>query len=164
MPKPDPIAALLAMPGAANLLAEGRIAGLGDVAAPVKQVAARPAKPPTAIESRVRVEIELIGLVLRSEANTGGRLRERIGRKEAVKAAVRNALADVRIVPRFPVRVVLTKLGGKPWDDDNLANGFKACRDVAAEWLEVDDGDRSKVRFVYRQRAAYKQGIRITVG
>jgi hypothetical protein len=45
-------------------------------------------------------------------------------------------------------------------DDDNLTGALKGVRDAVAQWLEVDDRDRSRVRYVYeQQRGSWGVGI-----
>ncbi len=115
--------------------------------------------------ARVRLIVWIPGLVVRSEANIGGELRGKIARKVAIKSAVESALSTT--LPPFavaPVRVVLTRVGTRRMDDDNLANAFKPVRDVIAKWLGVDDGNRAAVRWVYRQRPGYVAGVRVAVG
>jgi aspartate oxidase len=48
------------------------------------------------------------------------------------------------------VVVTLTRVGPRTLDTDNLASGFKACRDEIASLLGVDDGS-SMVEWIYRQ-------------
>lgn len=117
-----------------------------------------PDLPPPA--PRVVVVLD-VPVRLASEANARGTLRAKIGRKAAVKAAVRAALA-LAAPPPLPVRVTLTRVGGKRLDSDNAARACKAVRDVVAEWLGLDDAD-SRVRWVVRQRAGWAAGVRIRV-
>ena len=63
---------------------------------------------------------------------------------------------------RWPVVVRLTRIGPRKLDSDNVAGACKATRDGVADWLGVDDGDESRVRWVYAQeRGAY--GVRVEV-
>lgn len=131
------------------------------------------AKTPTVAETlppipppRMRIILDLPGVIVKSEANIGGKMRAKMARKSAVKEAVRMAMP-----PRFPmncwqwpVRVKMIRVGGKKLDDDNLDNAFKAVRDVVAEWLQVDDGDHTRVRFTCRQEPGWKAGIRVEIG
>lgn len=52
--------------------------------------------------------------------------------------------------------ITLTRVGARMLDPDNLANSFKAVQDAIAKRLGIDDGDQSKVRWVYEQRATGK--------
>lgn len=51
----------------------------------------------------------------------------------------------------WPVTVKLTRVGPRKLDSDNLAGACKAVRDGVADWLGVDDGDESRVRWEYAQ-------------
>ena len=97
-----------------------------------------------------------------SEANTGGRMRERIKRKLAVKNAVDwhlmladrdgSAMELDRIEDRRKrFHVTMTRIGPRALDDDNLAYACKAARDRVAKWLGVDDGDTKRVTWSYAQ-------------
>lgn len=51
-----------------------------------------------------------------------------------------------------PFEVELTRIRGprgRVLDDDNLQGGFKALRDGIADALQVNDGDKTRVRWVY---------------
>jgi hypothetical protein len=50
-------------------------------------------------------------------------------------------------------------------DPDNLANSFKAVQDAVAKRLGIDDGDQSKVRWVYEQRATgrHEYGLEVKI-
>jgi hypothetical protein len=65
---------------------------------------------------------------------------------------------------QWPVTVRLTRIGPRKLDSDNVAGACKATRDGVADWLRVDDGDESKVRWEYSQcksAASYAYGVRI---
>lgn len=98
-----------------------------------------------------------------SEANAGGRRRDAIARKSAVKAAVRAALGLGK-PPPLPVVVWLTRVGSgtRPLDDDNLQRALKAVRDVVAEWLGADDAD-PRIRWRYKQRRDWSPAVVIDV-
>lgn len=69
------------------------------------------------------------------------------------RTTVHNALAQVAQPPELPLTIVLTRIGPKMLDTDNLAGGFKAVRDGIADWLHVDDGS-DQLDWQYRQRCA----------
>lgn len=125
----------------------------------------RQKKPILPAAPRFYLRITLPGVLVVSELNIGKGLRAKIARKTAVKEAVRLALPIKSAKWWFgtPIRVTFTRLGTKKLDDDNLTGAFKAVRDVMAEWLGVDDGDTSRVRWVYKQRASFVAGIRIEI-
>jgi len=66
--------------------------------------------------------------------------------------------------PALPCVCTLTRFApSNGLDDDNLAGSLKGVRDAVADWLGVDDRDRSRVRYVYeQQRAPWAVGIAFT--
>ncbi len=106
-----------------------------------------------------RLVVRIPGLVVVSEANRRDHHMARHRRAKGQAAAVALALAPCPRVP-LPVRVALVRVGGRPLDPDNLAGGFKAVQDEVARWLGVDDGDRHRVRWNYRQRPAQAGEVR----
>lgn len=54
--------------------------------------------------------------------------------------------------PELPAVVMLTRVGPRPLDSDNLAFAFKSVRDAIAAWVGVDDGPGSGLTWVYDQR------------
>ena len=106
------------------------------------------------------------GVILKSESNIGGRLRAKISRKLEVKQAVRTYLAGV-VIPftAYPLQVTLTRIanGGRRLDPGNLEIVFKAVQDVVSEHWEFDDGDRSKVKWRFKQRTSWADQAGILV-
>lgn len=131
--------------------------GLGSVHL-VPNTAERSSSPPAL--SRLTLTVTISPLRLPSEANRGGKLKDKIHRKNGVKAAVKASL-PMLCFP-LPAVVTMTRLGGKRLDDDNLRRALKAVRDVVAEWLGVDDAD-PKVCWRCRQRPAWRMGCRIWI-
>jgi hypothetical protein len=85
-------------------------------------------------------------------------------RAKRVKAEKERAaweLARWAAKPPIPCVVVLTRFApSNGLDDDNLAGSLKGVRDAVADWLGVDDRDRSRVRYLYeQQRAGWGVGI-----
>lgn len=72
---------------------------------------------------------------------------------------------DLLTLMGTPYVVTFTHLGPRTMDDDNLASGFKKCRDAVATLLGVNDGDTSSIQFLYRQEPAktYSARVRIEV-
>lgn len=104
-------------------------------------------------------------VVVRSEANLGGKLRCKLARKNQIKAGVHDALAQVFVgdaARRQPVTVTLTRLAAKKLDDDNLRRAMKPVRDEVAAWLGMDDAD-PRITWRYDQRAAWALGIELHV-
>ena len=89
---------------------------------------------------------------IESEANRREHWAARHRRAKAQRAAIGAALLLAGQPPSPPLVVVLTRIGPKLLDTDNLAGGFKAVRDAIAEWLGVDDGPTSRVEWRYEQR------------
>ncbi len=96
-----------------------------------------------------------IPLKVISEANRPGKEHWRIKRRRKkdqqseVLAELQNALLGKTF--DFPVEVKLVRIGPKALDSDNLANAFKAVQDAIASKLGIDDGDKTKVQWVYDQ-------------
>ncbi len=119
-------------------------------------------RPEPAPEPRCEIRVWL-PLKVVSEANTGGKLHAKLARKAATKAMVAAVLR--RFTSDFPLPCVVTMVreGGKRLDTGgNLEAAFKVVRDSVALWLGCDDAD-SRVRWVCKQRAAFRPGIEIRV-
>lgn len=54
--------------------------------------------------------------------------------------------------PSTPLLVTMTRIAPRRLDSDNLAASCKHVRDGVADFLGVNDGDESKVRWSYAQR------------
>lgn len=114
--------------------------------------------------ARIRLVIELPGVIIKSEPNIGGKLHAKLARKAAVKDAIRAALREVAMPQSWEqYRVKLIRVGGKKLDGDNLQTAMKPVRDCIAEWQGEDDGD-SRFRWSYSQRPGYWSGIIIEIG
>jgi crossover junction endodeoxyribonuclease RusA len=71
---------------------------------------------------------------------------------KAHRNAAKTALMSVAPeAPELPLTVILTRLGPRTLDTDNLASCLKAVRDGVADWLGVDDGD-ARLDWQYEQR------------
>ncbi len=55
------------------------------------------------------------------------------------------------VIPPGPLVVIITRIGPRKLDDDNLASACKYVRDQIAEKVGVDDGS-SFYTWVYKQR------------
>ena len=117
-------------------------------------------KPEKKATAKLSLSILISPLTLKSEANAGGKLRDKIARKSAVKSAIVHALPDMRFP--LPVVVKLTRISIKKCDDDNLRSTLKAVRDSVAAWLGVDDAD-PRIKWEYGQRAGYVAGCMIRI-
>lgn len=72
---------------------------------------------------------------------------------KAQRQATKHALQALALPPVPPMTIILTRIGPKTLDGDNLAGGFKSCRDGVADWLGVDDGHPG-LDWQYSQRSA----------
>ena len=64
-----------------------------------------------------------------------------------------------------PITVVLTRIGKKTLDDDNLQSGFKATRDGVADWLGIDDGSPLLTwRYAQEKGKQYAAHVAVTWG
>lgn len=68
--------------------------------------------------------------------------------RTAARAAMTGAATSA---PPPPLTVVLTRLGPRTLDGDNLQASLKAVRDGIADWLGLDDG-HAGLDWQYRQR------------
>ena len=75
-----------------------------------------------------------------SEANAREHWRIVAKRKASHREIARTMLQKYARPNPQPITVVLTRIGKKTLDDDNLQSGFKATRDGVADWLGIDDG------------------------
>jgi hypothetical protein len=120
----------------------------------------RPAPPPPPV---VVIDVTVPGVRLVSEANAGGRRKDAIARKLAVKDAVRNALPRLADPLPLPAAVTITRIGTRKLDEhDNLGRSVKAVVDVVSQWLAVDDAD-PRVTWAVRQEPGYGPAVRIRV-
>lgn len=108
-------------------------------------------------------------VVVRSEANVREHWAKRHRRFQdqrfLVRCAWRNEVgshSERNLRGFLPSTIVLTRLGGRRLDSDNLAGAFKAVRDELAALMEFDDGD-DRVSWDYKQAKAKEQGIRVEV-
>ena len=106
-----------------------------------------------------------VPVVVKSEMN----LREHWAARHRRFAKQAEAVKMVSLLSRIdlmqlavPLRITLTRLGGKGLDSDNLAGGFKGIRDAVANLLMMDDAD-PRLTWVYRQEPGGLQGVRITL-
>ena len=103
-----------------------------------------------------------------SEANLREAWQKKWKRKREQHAATRAAWSKAaKRLPRpvsVPCVVRFTRIGPQKLDDDNLAGGFKACRDEIARQIGIDDGSEL-VRWEYAQVAVGKRiySVRVEV-
>lgn len=107
----------------------------------------------------------LIGLRILAPGN----LRRGTSRWSASRRAQRDrsAVSTAWVMHRWPkgsrpATVILSRLGPRQLDGDNLQAGFKAVRDQVAAECGIDDGDPG-VTWIYEQETSKPWGCRITV-
>jgi hypothetical protein len=101
------------------------------------------------IEARACAFVVPIRVV--SEANVRGGWQSVDRRKCIQQRATHAELAKHGARMTAPVVVVLTRVGTKQLDDDNLRGAFKHVRDEVARWLLTDDGSDA-ITWDYEQR------------
>lgn len=77
--------------------------------------------------------------------------------------ALQNNLVGRKVT--FPCVVKLTRIGPRALDTDNLAGSLKHVQDSVARKLGVDDGDTTRVTWVYAQAPIRirEYAVRITI-
>lgn len=81
---------------------------------------------------------------------------------KAQRATTKHALQALALPPAPPLTIVLTRIGPKTLDTDNLAGGFKATRDGVADWLGVDDG-HPELDWQYAQRCSGRKTYEVEI-
>ena len=83
-------------------------------------------------------------------------------RKKAAHARQQRQTARLIVMPvELPILVLITRVGPRKLDSDNLAISAKHVRDGIADVLGVDDGDETKVRWEYAQEKGKGYGCRV---
>lgn len=114
------------------------------------------------------VEFEIRGLKLVSEANQREHHMVRARRKKLQTDTARAHALSHRARPVLPLRIVITRIGAKRLDQDNLAGACKGVQDGLALAYKFDDGD-PRVQWVYEQECRRSQngvqpyGVRVKV-
>ena len=109
-----------------------------------------------------RVDVVLKGLRLVSEANAHELPHVRHRRAKVERSIVDTALASTPH-PRGVTRVVITRVGKRLLDTDNLAGAAKHARDAVAAWLGIDDGPRGPVAWEVVQEIGKGYAVRIAI-
>lgn len=125
-----------------------------------KVVAARPrkrrAKKRVARDgplSVVRVSdsaVTIEGLRVATTKNSRVHWRAKAARVKFERRSAILACVNMR-PPAFPCVVRLTRVGPRKLDANNASETLQAIQDGVADWLGVDDGDETKVRWEYAQ-------------
>ena len=108
-----------------------------------------------------RVELTM-PIVLVSEANQREHWRTRHARKKTQQKIAAACLTIYGRIDRVRVdRVLITRMGGRKLDSDNLVGSGKHVRDAIARWLGIDDGDE-RITWSYAQESGPLKGVRVT--
>jgi hypothetical protein len=98
-----------------------------------------------------------------SVANMREHWRRRAARAKLHRDTTRWVLAPHR-VPNLPCTITLTRIAPRRLDSDNCTASLKACRDGAADWLGVDDGDRRLTWVTAQRRGGVKEyGVEVSI-
>lgn len=96
-------------------------------------------------------------------------LNERFHWRKLVKVKKKQKLATKRSmsgkqVPPLPLLVIITRVGKRVLDDDNLATSAKYIRDQIAEIIGVDDGSPLYTwRYEQRTSASERYGVEVEI-
>lgn len=114
------------------------------------------------------VEVEIPVRIV-SEMNSRDHWRTVRKRARDQHAAVFYSLGNFREILRSiaaanekAIVVTFTRLGPGRFDDDNLAAGFKFCRDQVAKLFSLDDGD-ARFQWRYRQEKCRTHSARVSI-
>ena len=116
------------------------------------------------IEASIQVDLPV---KIESEMNRRDHGVNRNKRFKAQKEAVYYTLLPFRptlaiIAKGEAIAVTFTRLGPRQLDDDNLASGFKACRDQVATMLGINDGSK-RIKFEYAQEKSRTYSARVAI-
>lgn len=106
------------------------------------------------IEGPVSMLTVLVPIRIESEANRREHYYKVHDRKRAHAHAVGWVMKQHKppaIAEDGQLVVVMTRIGARDMDSDNLAGGCKQSRDTLAKWLGLDDGDK-RISWLYQQR------------
>ncbi|MDE2106222.1 MAG: hypothetical protein KGL39_53880 [Patescibacteria group bacterium] len=117
------------------------------------------------------VEFHIPNLELKSEnwwrrAHQGWVLAKQRNREKLVVGAhARAAIGRGQIDPPYLVTFTRYSKSARGLDSDGLQGAFKYARDTISALLGVDDGEQSKIQFVYRQeRGPFAVRVRVESG
>ena len=104
-----------------------------------------------------------VPIIVRSLANLREHWTARTGRAKAQRSTTLLCLRRHKMIPPAPpLRITLTRIGGRRMDTDNLSISCKHARDGVADWLGVDDGDE-RLEWVYAQAPGRPRCLRVQV-
>ena len=123
------------------------------------------AAPSSAVRLEVVVPLRLQSVLNGQVGHWAVRRRRVKAEREAVRAALWGSFGPDggRLFAGRPVRVTVTRLGGRPLDEAvNLPASAKAVEDEAADWVGMKDNDpRWSCRVAQEPGGPY--GVRVTI-
>ena len=147
----------------------------GEKPAPARRTrkpAAEVARPRASLVLTVTIPVEVVPAANRRE-HWAAKARRVKAEADAAKAAVFTSRLSVvgpqafihehARDPAFRVRVTLTRLGGRRWDDDNNVSGLKAVRDAVSKWWLLSDDGADWIEWRYAQLPGGPVGVEVCV-
>lgn len=102
----------------------------------------------------------LLPLRIESEMNQrehwAAKARRTKQHRQAALVLVRHAMRSFAGERPIGAKVTLTRIAPRELDTDNLASGFKACRDGVADALGFSDDSDPRLTWAYAQRKSGK--------
>ena len=103
-----------------------------------------------------------------SEANVGGKLRDRIHRKMNQRTTILWELKADKPEVTLPCEITLTRLGVRQLDWDNNIYALKTIRDAIADYITPglprgQADSNPQMSWVYLQEKSKEKGIRIKI-
>ena len=122
---------------------------------------------------RFEMPIRLKSIANGSQGNWRGKAFEKQRQKEAARihtASALNGLAQFNALLAStgrspigpPTQIIITRIGKRKLDDDNLAYAAKAVRDGIAKAIGIDDGD-DRLSWKYEQEIGKEYGVRVEI-
>ena len=108
-----------------------------------------------------RVTVTAKGLRLDATPNGRAHWTATAKKRAREREVLTRALSGIT-PPAGPWRVVITRIGPRPMDDDNRTAAAKGTRDAIAAWLGVDDGD-DRARWEVRGEVARGYAVRVQI-
>jgi hypothetical protein len=146
------------------LLANVRRAGNPGAADAAARALALPAN--LRLDGAEPVAVTIPHLRVESAPNRRGHWGRHEPLRRQQRAMIALFLGRMPKLPRLPASVRLVRIyggRGKPFDDDNLAAGLKACRDAVAELYGVSDAPGSPLAFAVAQERGEAGGVRVEI-
>lgn len=108
--------------------------------------------------------VDMPGMRLVNPTNEHAHWRTRSTRAKLQRNTARLVMmAHAHQLVRVPLVITIVRLGRGTLDSDSLPPSGKHVRDGIADALGIDDGDESKVTWLYRQERAVTWGARIEI-